>query len=164
MLRKRFSHFQATSPLLGYFFAKNHIYGRPSNVLNIKTIRGGFKFSLFKFFGFMGWAVVHRPPVYAAAIKVPGGQHLCLAQRDNIKTYEHSNLQTSSVESVKKINLCLESLYALPFSLDRGKYFITNCSTSCMSVLLSAEKTYNFPPTVIFTNNFPQKVRKSKMR
>ena len=28
----------------------------------------------------------------------------------------------------------------------------------------SAEKTYNFPPTVIFAHNFPQKVSKSKMR
>ena len=28
----------------------------------------------------------------------------------------------------------------------------------------SAEKTYNFPPTVIFANNFPQKVRESKMQ
>ena len=27
-----------------------------------------------------------------------------------------------------------------------------------------AEKTYNFPPTIIFANNFPQKVRKPKMR
>ena len=35
-----------------------------------------------------------------------------------------------------------------------------------MSLLgyFSAEKTYNFPPTVNFANNFPQKVRKSKMQ
>ena len=39
----------------------------------------------------------------------------------------------------------------------------------CRTIVLeksysSAEKTYNFPPTVNFANNFPQKVRKSKMR
>ena len=28
----------------------------------------------------------------------------------------------------------------------------------------SAEKTYNFPPTVIFANNLPQKVCKSEMQ
>ena len=41
-----------------------------------------------------------------------------------------------------------------------NKVLFEKCTHKCCS----AEKTYNFPPTVIFTNNFPHKVRKSKMR
>ena len=81
----------------------------------------------------------------------------------DIAQYFHSKQLWKSFETIHSLKFVLVG-YKRPKSF--FQIHIVTCSLMPASLNLqvnSAEKTYNFPPTIIFTNNFPQKVRKSKM-